>query len=180
MVWENESVDKEVYRSMLLNEVYPAIADKWPAREWNDPSFTITLQQDGATTHCKPEDPVLAETLEELGFPEGKIQLYTQPANSPYLNLNDLGFFNSLQADYYKHCPNNSDELIDMVLSTYRDYPTNRINRIWLTLQGCMNEIIKSNGGNQYKLPHMNKDKLEREGRLPRVLDVTEEARAFL
>ena len=67
-----------------------------------------------------------------------------------------------------------------MVYQTYQSYPANRINRIWLTLQGCMNEIIKSNGGNQYKLPHINKEKLEREGRLPRVLDLTEEARAFL
>ena len=90
--WKNENVDLEVYRSLLLNEVYPAIADKWPKREWNDPAFTITVQQDGATTHIKPEDAILEETLHELEFPAGKIQLYTQPANSPDLNLNDLGF----------------------------------------------------------------------------------------
>ena len=178
--WRNENVDQEVYRALLLNEVFPAIADKWPTREWQDPAFTITLQQDGATTHIKPEDLILEETLQELEFPEGKVKLYTQPANSPDLNLNDLGFFNALQADYYKECPRNADELIAMVYQTYQHYPADRINRIWLTLQGCMNEIINSNGGNQYQLPHMNKDKLEREGRLPSVLDVTEEARAFL
>jgi hypothetical protein len=35
---------------------------------------------------------------------------------------------------------------------------------------------LKCNGGNEYKLPHMNKDKLEREGRLPTALQVTKEA----
>jgi hypothetical protein len=37
-----------------------------------------------------------------------------------------------------------------------------------------MNETLKFNGGNEYKLPHMNKDKLEKEGRLPTVLMVDE------
>ena len=35
---------------------------------------------------------------EELELPHDKIKLYTQPANSPDLNLNDLGFFNALQS----------------------------------------------------------------------------------
>lgn len=30
-----------------------------------------------------------------------------------------------------------------------------------------MKEIMKIGGGNGYKLPHMNKQRLEREGRLP-------------
>ena len=43
-----------------------------------------------------------------------------------------------------------------------------------------MNEIIKSNRDNDFKLPHMNKAKLEREGNLPLVLDVVPEAHALL
>ena len=31
-----------------------------------------------------------------------------------------------------------------------------------------MNEIIASNGGNSYAIPHMSKDKLEKDGKLPR------------
>ena len=50
-----------------------------------------------------------------------------------------------------------------------------KLNKIWLTLQSCMDEIIKEQGGNKYKIPHMSKDKLIRNGTLPVVLDVSPE-----
>ena len=178
--WHNENIDQEVYRALLLNEVVLAIIDKWLEEEYNDPNYTIIIQQDGATSHIVPEDEPFRATMEEIGVPEGKIELYTQPANSPDLNLNDLGFFNSLQSAYYQSCPSNAIELIEMVRESYEDYPSNKINRIWLTLQSCMNEIIKSNGGNQYKIPHMGKEKLEKENRLPVVLEVCPEAVPYL
>ncbi|KAH0744694.1 hypothetical protein KY290_032687 [Solanum tuberosum] len=31
----------------------------------------------------------------------------------------------------------------------------------------CMNEVMKDSGGNNYKVPHMNKERLERENDLP-------------
>ena len=55
-----------------------------------------------------------------------------------------------------------------------------KINRTWLTLQSCLNEILLNDGGNEYKIPHMNKAKLEREGRLPTVLEVPEAARQHI
>ena len=41
---------------------------------------------------------------------------------------------------------------------------------------GVYNEIIDCNGDNIYKLPHMNKDQLERIDQLPTVLKVTDNA----
>ena len=38
----------------------------------------------------------------------------------------------------------------------------------------CLNMIIKHLGDNDYKIPHMNKAKMEQEGRLPTVLNVTD------
>ena len=38
----------------------------------------------------------------------------------------------------------------------------------------CLNKTTETNGGNHHKIPHMNKDKLEHENRLPVVLEVTE------
>ena len=49
----------------------------------------------------------------------------------------------------------------------FEAYSANDINKIWVTHQNCMVEILKASGGNQYKIPHMNKDKLLREGNLP-------------
>jgi hypothetical protein len=61
--------------------------------------------------------------------------LYTQPAQSPDLNFNDLRFF--------RMSPKDSIELIEMVEDVYMNYPMESVNRIWLTLQSVMNRIIE-------------------------------------
>ena len=40
--------------------------------------------------------------------------------------------------------------------------------------------IIENDGGNDYKIPHMGKESMERRGLLPWVLDVTPTANAWL
>ena len=40
--------------------------------------------------------------------------------------------------------------------------------------------IIENDGGNDYKIPHIGKESLERRGLLPGVLDVTPTANAWL
>jgi len=52
------------------------------------------------------------------------------------------------------------------------------LDNVWLTLQTCMNQIIENDGGNEYRLVHMNK-KLEHEGLLPRSIFPTEIHPAF-
>ena len=39
--------------------------------------------------------------------------------------------------------------------------------------------IIDHGGGNDFVIPHMGKERLERDGQLPQVIDVTEGAREF-
>jgi len=175
-----QSIDRDKYREMMINDVVPATQSRFPTSEQSRYG-TIYIQRDGAPSHIltKNEDDMWFEEMEALGL-SYSIKLVTQPANSPDVNINDLGFFNALQAMYHSYCPMNSLELIEMVTMCYNEYPTNKINRIWLTYQSCLNEIIKCNGHNNYKIPHMNKDRLERLNRLPTVLDVCEEALALL
>ena len=45
----------------------------------------------------------------------------------------------------------------------------------WLSLQLCMIEILKVQGGNNYKLPHIGKRALDRLGILPENMEVDEE-----
>ena len=59
------------------------------------------------------------------------------------------------------------------------NYPRKRLNRTWLTLQSVFNQIILCNGDNNYNIEHLSKEKLERTGQLPNVLDVVDEASAF-
>ena len=51
--------------------------------------------------------------------------------------------------------------------AAYDEYDWKLINRIWVTLQTIYDQIIINHGSNKYKIVHMNKEKLERENRLP-------------
>ena len=42
--------------------------------------------------------------------------------------------------------------------------------KVFLSLQMCMIETLKNEGGNFYKLPHMGKDKMLSNGTLPSAL----------
>jgi hypothetical protein len=109
-----------------------------------------------------------------------KIVLKTQPAQSPDTNLCDNGFFNALQSGYKKHAPRNARETIHAVFKVWREYPHARINHMWLTLMTNHDQIIKCNGNNTYKIVHMSKEKLDRQGILPTVIQVSGEARQKL
>jgi hypothetical protein len=110
----------------------------------------------------------------------GKIVLHTQPPNSPDLNVNDLGLFRALEAAYLKKAPRNSNKLIQCVRDAHQEYPSAKINRLFLTLMSVMNMVIENHGCNHFKIPHMNKAKLEREKRLPITLQVTPFAAGFV
>jgi hypothetical protein len=180
-VWHNENMGFGRFRMMIIDDLIPAIQALWPVGEWTDPNFKITVQQDGAGAHPQSwKDPVIQSTLRELeangNFTPGKINFEAQPPNSPDTNICDLGLFNAVQASYYNTCPKNAMEIIEMVQKTWLEYPHQKINRLFVTLQSVYNSIIEEFGGNDYKLTHMNKDRLEREGNLPRELSLTEEA----
>jgi hypothetical protein len=159
---------------MMIDLVLPDIKRKMPLNN------NIIVQQDGAKAHLPVDDPVFKAKVEELyNGNENAVKLYTQPAQSPDLDVNDLGFFASLQSMYYKTAPTDALELIDKVETCFNNYHVYKLNHIWLTLQSCMNEIIEDKGDNKYKIPHMNKVRLERLNQLPISLAVTQEAHNY-
>ena len=83
---------------------------------------------------------------------------------------NALGFFASLQSITDRTTSRNVDELIQNVVMEYENYNPVVLNRVFLTLQGCMIEVMKDGGGNRYKTPHMNKERLEALDILPEAL----------
>ncbi|CAL5001422.1 unnamed protein product [Urochloa decumbens] len=155
------SVTKDVSREFLINKVLPALKAKWPAEERGMPIF---IQQDNARTHIAVDDPAFVQAAQADGW---DIRLTCQPPNSPDLNVLDLGFFAAIQALFEKGTPNNITEILQKVDEAYQNYPVERSNRIFLTQQCCMMEIMKHNGGQHYNIPHMKKKTLERQGRLP-------------
>ena len=56
-----------------------------------------------------------------------------QAADSPDVNLLDLGFFRAIQT-FNDATPKNEEELIESVGTAYDNYPRHKINCAWLTL----------------------------------------------
>ncbi|OMP04778.1 hypothetical protein COLO4_09308 [Corchorus olitorius] len=156
-----QSIRRDVIKKVLLEQVLPAIRAKWPREDSRKPIF---IQQDNARTHVRPNDADFLEAAKEDGF---DIQLRNQPANSPDLNVLDLGFFNAMQALQHQEAPTMIDELINAVIKSFYDYPPKKSNRIFITLQSSMVEIMRAQGCNNYDIPHLGKQRLERQGKLP-------------
>ncbi|KAH6787926.1 hypothetical protein C2S52_007478 [Perilla frutescens var. hirtella] len=160
-----ESITQEVIRDCLINQVLPAIKAKWPA----EASKVIYIQQDNAKPHIKDSDINFREASSADGFVFTLIQ---QPPNSPDLNVNDLGWFRSIQSLQTETETNTVDELVNAVVTSFENLCPTKLNKIFLTLQSCMFEIMKVKGHNGYKIPHMGKDALSRQASLPLNLEV--------
>ena len=136
----------------------------------------IRLQQDGAKSHILEDDVEFKEAVDKIGL---NLTVFTQSPSSPDTNILDLGFFRAIQS-FNNDCPANEEELIKSVEKAYGEYPYRKLNHVWLTLQSCLNMIIENDGGNDYKIPHMGIESMERRGLLPPVLDITPAAAAWL
>lgn len=158
-------VDRTTMRSYLINKVLRAIVERWPREHAGK---IIWIQQDNAPSHVPINDKEFATAVAKTGL---DIRLINQPANSPDLNVLDLGFFASLQSLAYDGVSRNLDDLIENVQREFDNYDPATLNKVFLTLQGCMIEVMKDGGGNRYKIPHIDKDRLEALGMLPKSLN---------
>ncbi|OMO88972.1 hypothetical protein COLO4_20007 [Corchorus olitorius] len=154
------SITKEVTRKCLIENILPAIREKWP--EYG--SKTIYIQQDNAKPHIDSNDAEFLEAARRDGF---DIRLTNQPPNSPDLNVLDLGFFRAIQALQYQEAPNTVAELVSAVERSFDRLSPESLNNVFLSLQLCMIEVMKVLGGNNYRLKHVNKNRLEGQGELP-------------
>ncbi|XP_021732123.1 uncharacterized protein LOC110698927 [Chenopodium quinoa] len=142
-----QNVNKEAIRAMLLNKVIqPSKVNGHPIcpRTW--------IQWDNARPHQIPKDEEFIAACQSHGF---TIQFIYQPAQSPDLNVLDLGLFNVIQSIQYQSFPKNLGELIDKVKEAYELFNPVLNKHCWITLQGCMEEILKHLGGNNF--PHHTK-----------------------
>lgn len=141
---------------------------KWPAGANKD----IKIQQDNAKPHINDNDPDFRQAASKNGF---NMRLVQQPPNSPDCNVLDLGFFNAIQSLQHETTCNTLDELINVVIQSFYELSPHTLNKVFLTLQGCLIEILKVRGHNSYKIPHMGKDALMRQGQLPENIECSKE-----
>jgi hypothetical protein len=170
-------VTKEVYTTMVLKTVLPAIEAKWPLD--GSRRSTVYLQHDNAKTHFDENDALWKAEVD--GKARFQFRLKEQAANSPDQNWLDLGFFASLQSLQFQEKPATSvDELIANVNRAWEKYDAKRLNRICLSHQSCMDKTVRCAGDNTYDIPHLGKEKLEREGKLPKQIKLTADAATLL
>ncbi|XP_074378409.1 uncharacterized protein LOC141719949 [Apium graveolens] len=89
-----------------------AIKAKWPL----DCNRPIVIQQDNARPHICNTDLDFIEVAKSDGF---NITLANQSANSPDLNINDLGFFRIIQGLQHEKAPTTVCELVGAVIEAY-------------------------------------------------------------
>ena len=92
------------------------------------------------------------------------IHLYCQLANSLDMNVSDLSFFRAIDSLQHQDAPTTIDKFVLAVEKAYDVFPTEDLNNVFLTLQSCMVEVLKVFGGNNYKIPHISKQNLIRNG----------------
>ncbi|KAG6945993.1 hypothetical protein JG688_00016260, partial [Phytophthora aleatoria] len=145
------SVTRKVYTKMLLEKVFPAIREKWPARR---KSRTIKVQQDNAGPHVQDSNDALVKAGQGYGW---DIQMVSQPPRSPDLNVLNLGYFHSIQSLQH-HTPTfDTDGLIAAVETTCGSVSYRTLDKCFLTLQKVLGTIIACKGGNNYSLPRVRK-----------------------
>lgn len=163
-----ESVNRAVMKDYYINKLIPAIKMKWPQTA----SKNITIQQDNARPHISGNDPDFLAAATSDGF---NIQLKQQPANSPDLNVLDLGFFRSISSLQDSKPCTTVEELVKNVQDAFENQEVEKLDNVWLSLQSVMLEIMKCKGHNNYKLQHLHKAAQRRQGTLERDLSVDED-----
>jgi hypothetical protein len=148
-----QNVDAAAYRRMVLDHVIPAVLMKTPADRLRR---GVYLQQDNAGPHRSITSEVVAKEADTGTY---TVAIKNQPPNSPDFNVLDLGFFNSIQSLQHQKATRTIDELIAAVETAFLELPQDTLAKTFLTLQKVLEESMAMNGGNNYNLPHMNKDK---------------------
>ena len=135
----------------------------------------LGIQQDNPYSHINSDDEQWQR--EKDSHSRFKFHLREQPARSPDTNILDLGFFRALQSLQWKQPPATTIEgLIANVKAAWDAYNPIKLNRIWLTHQQVCDCILAHHGDNDFDIPHMAKESLEKQNELPTRLDLTEDA----
>ncbi|CAN0178988.1 unnamed protein product [Discosporangium mesarthrocarpum] len=99
------------------------------------------------------------------------IILETQPTNSPDLNVNDLGFFYSIQQLKEDVGVSSPEDLVEATMEAFEVYPRETLKRVCQSLFAVLEKVLDSKGDNSYKLPRLGKENLGenlgRTGKLP-------------
>ncbi|CAN0047978.1 unnamed protein product, partial [Sphacelaria rigidula] len=164
------TIDAEWYKTWYIDELLPAIKLKMP---WLR-SKRVIVQRDGASPHTGKNNP---EILNSAGMGRGwMVELVTQPAQSPDLNVNDLGFFASLKSRVWGMNASSIDELVETIFKQYDEYDGDTLERVWQSLFKVYNQTLREMGDNDSSVEHSGVRVRQRAGTLERVVKYDKDA----
>ena len=152
---KGEEYDKDVtmtadrYFHLMQTEVFPAIMEAFAGTEIKK----VVMQQDGATPHTGQQ---VVQELDSLGATcSPKIEVRTQPAQSPDMNINDLAFFRALDVVVHKMRRGESnafdkEKLVADVKKAWAEYPAKDLEAMWAYKEYVMEAVEAADGGNTY------------------------------
>ena len=142
------TIDSAWYREWYIDCLLSEIKQKMPWLRNQE----IVVQQDGARPHTGKGN---LDALRQAGN-EGhwSINLIMQPAQSPDLNINDLGFFRSLKTRVLETKFDTVEKMMEVVYDEYERYDAETLERVWQCLFAVYNKVLEELGGNGYKLEH--------------------------
>ncbi len=75
-----------------------------------------------------------------------------------------LGFFNAIQSLQRQSAAEDIDDLMKAGETAFEELHPSKLGDTFLTLQNVMECVMDFNGGNDYKIPHLNKQVRRRAG----------------
>ncbi|CAM9831042.1 unnamed protein product [Choristocarpus tenellus] len=134
-------VDGVRRKKLMIEDVIPAIKAHIPRPE----GHTIFLQQDIAKSNTNRNRRITKVIKEAAG---DDIVIETHPTNSPDLNVNDLGFFHSIQQLREDMRVTNTEELVEATMEVFNMYPRETPECVWQSLFASYEEVLGFKGDN--------------------------------
>lgn len=139
------------YFDMMSKKVFPKIAKAFAGTG----ICHVVVQQDGARPHTGKD---VVGRLNELGKKMSpSIEVRTQPAQSPDLNVNDLALFRALDVAVRKlrrgmgrSAVWNKEQLVRDVMAAVKAYPASKLSQMWDYKSEIMAKVVEAEGGNDY------------------------------
>ena len=147
---QDATMTSELYFELMSKEVFPAIVTAFAGLT---SIKTVVVQQDGARPHTGKQ---VVERLNAIGAKlSPKLEVRTQPAQSPDFNVNDLALFRALDVLVRKSRRGqgnayDKEKLVADVLKAAAEYPTEQLERMWEYKEYVMQAVEKCNGLNDY------------------------------
>jgi hypothetical protein len=146
----DRTMTAERYFEMMTTTVFKAIA-----KGFRGTGVThVIVQQDGAKPHTGKDVVARMNGIGKTFTPT--IEVRTQPANSPDMNVNDLALFRALDVAVRKSRRGmkrglfDKDQLVKDVLAAAAAYSTEQLEKMWDYKSYVMEQVKASKGGNDY------------------------------